>query len=83
MKITEIKRTVSDLKFNNLSATARIGDDEDPMDAAIALDSQVKEMMAKIDDKAEAVEGFSREKAAAVNILEDALKHAQNMEIPF
>ena len=83
MKIIEISRTVSDTCYNNQSARAVLGEDEDPIKAAIELDSKVKEMMAAIDDKVSSVEDFRKEKSAAINILEDALKYAQSQEIPF
>jgi len=83
MKIIEIKRTVSDMNYNNTSATATLSDGEDPIKAAIELDAKIKEMMAGIADKTLAVEDFRREKAEAVNILQAALDHAQKQDIPF
>jgi multidrug efflux pump subunit AcrB len=83
MKIIEIKRTVSDMNYNNTSATATLADGEDPISAAIELDAKIKEMMAGIADKTLAVEGFRREKKEAVNILQAALDHAQKQDIPF
>ena len=83
MRIIEIKRTVSDEKFNNMSATATLADGEDPIQAAIELEAKIKEMMARIADKMLAVEDLRREKTGAVNISQAALNHAQEYEIPF
>jgi len=83
MKIVEIKRTVSDMNYNNTSATATIGESEDPIQAAIELDSKIKEMMAGIVDNNVSIEDFRQEKKDAIRILESALKYAQNQDIPF
>lgn len=83
MKIIEIRRTVSDMYYNNTSATATLADGEDPIKAAIELDAKIKEMMAGIADKISTIEDFRREKAEAVNILQKALDHAQKQDIPF
>ena len=83
MKIIEIKRTVSDLKFNNMSASVVLNEGDDPIEVAVELDGQIKEMMAAIEDKSMAVEDFRREKRDALNILKDALDHATNLDIPF
>ena len=83
MRITEIKRTVSGMDFSNVSATAILSDDEDPIKAAIELGAKIKEMMAGIADKTTAIEDFRREKRDAINTLKDALDHATNLEIPF
>lgn len=48
MKITEIKRTVSDMHYSNMSATATVSDGEDPIQASIELDTKIKEMLAAI-----------------------------------
>ena len=67
--------------FTHLS---RLGhQNDDPIESALLLDARIKEMMAAIDDKVEAVEDFRHEKAKAVNVLENALAHAQNAQIPF
>jgi hypothetical protein len=83
MKITEIKRTVSDMNYNNTSATAILSDGEDPIQAAIELDAKIKEMMEGIAEKTIAIEDFRREKSNAINILKDALDHATNCQVPF
>jgi len=83
MKIIEIKITVSDSNYNNISATATLADDEDPILAAVELDSKTKEMMSAIIDKDRSIEDFKRNKTEAVDILQSALDYAKNNQAPF
>jgi len=83
MKIIEIKRTVSDRNYNNVSATATLTDDEDLILAAVKLDSKTKEMMSAIIDKDRSIEDFKRNKTEAVDILQSALDYAKNNQAPF
>ena len=83
MKIIEITRTVSDLNYNNQTAKATLNENEDPIQAAIELDTKIKEMMAGIKDKNVKIQDFRNSKANAINILEKALAHAKDFDIPF
>jgi len=83
MKIIEIERTVSDGNYNNMSAKAILDGEDDPIASAVILDSQIKTMMAAIEDKMQCINDFRREKQKAVDILKAALEHASNYDIPF
>ena len=83
MKIIEIERTVSDGNYNNMSAKAILDGEDDPIASAVILDSQIKTMMAAIEDKRQNINDFRREKQEAVDILRAALEHATDFQIPF
>ena len=83
MKIKTISRTISGNNFDNLSCTAELEEGDKLADCAKSLDSQLREALSEISEHREEVQSFRQEKNEAVSILEMALEHAKNNQIPF
>ena len=83
MQITSITRKISGFSYDNISATATIGEGEDVIHAAKSLDAELRKMLSAIQDKQGAAQEAQREKDHTVSLLEDALKYAKDRDIPF
>ena len=83
MKITSITRKISGYSYDNISATATLGDDENVIDAAKSLDAELRKMLSAIGDQQEASQAAELEKENTVSLLEEALKYAKDKDIPF
>ncbi len=83
MEIVEISRIVSDTHYGNMSAKAVITADDDPVLRAVELDTILKKALLKIEEKGVRRDEAQTEKRHAISILEDALAHAKNSELPF
>lgn len=83
MKITEITRTISGFNYSNISAKATIEDGEDVTIASLKLDDILKKTIKEIEDRDNKRLEAEGEKRKAERILEDALEHVRNQEIPF
>lgn len=83
MKIKSISRTISGYNHDNFSATADLEDGEDPIEAAKELNMAVEKMLHEARELATATQDFKTEKQQTVSLLESALQHAKDFEIPF
>jgi len=86
MDIIQITRKVTGNNYSNIELTATITKDENPLECAINLDKEAREMLRKIDDtKREELETFNK-KARMLDKI-DALKRAieknEINELPF
>ena len=83
MKIESISRKISGFDYDNISATATLEDNEDPIEAAKNLDSEIRKMLAAITDQREIARVAHKEQEETVSLLERALGYAKEQNIPF
>lgn len=83
MKIESISRTISGFDYDNISATATIGENENPIEAAKLLDVETRKMLNAITNQKKAVDDLRSEKQETVSLFKRALEHAEKEDIPF
>ncbi len=85
MEITTVTRKISGHNFDNLSFTANLVDGEPPDAAAVTLDRLCHQALERIYAEQEKSREIKQEANEAVNILEEALRHAKGRanEVPF
>ena len=84
MELTSISRKISGPDYSNISLSATLGPDDDPIEVAKQLDVKLHKMLQAINQQADEALKKRNEQQKAVSILERALEQAKKDDgIPF
>ena len=84
MKIETISRKITGDNYDNISISATLSEEDDPVKTAVELDHKLQIMLKTIYEQNRNIEIITEEKKETISILEAALEYAKKYnEIPF